>query len=234
MLTKALRTAVLLMLIPLVGCAGFNTRHLEQILDQPLDSDTVAAGLKEALRIGTERATVKTSRVDGFFGNTLIRIALPDQYTDAADALRRLGLGSQVDGFELSMNRAAEKASGEAVAVFWDAVSRMTIADAMGILNGESNAATQYFWNNTHDDLRARFQPIVQTQMEAVGVYRLYEDLASYYNLLPVPKPEAVDLDAYITRETMAGLFLMLEKEEFKIRKDPGSRTTELLRKVFG
>jgi len=234
MLRKMRSATPVLVLLLTVGCAGLNTRQIEQILDQPLDNETVAAGLKDALRIGTRRAADKTSRVDGFYGNQLIRIALPDQYTDAADALRRLGLGSQVDSFELSMNRAAEQASAEAVDVFLSAVTRLTIADALDILHGENNAATLYFWEQTNDELRSRFQPIVRERMEAVGVYRLYEDLSSYYSLLPVSKPEAVALDAYITTETLAGLFLMLEKEEFKIRKDPGARTTELLRRVFG
>jgi hypothetical protein len=227
---------MLVLLVPcflMTGCAGFNSESLNRALEQPLDGETVAAGLKEALKVGTERSTDTTSAVDGFYGNTLIRIGMPEQYNDVAGAIRQIGLGSHVDDFEVSMNRAAEKASAEAVDVFWDAITAMTISDAFGILNGEDNAATEYFRGRTSDQLRSRFQPIVITKMKEVGVYRLYDDLSSYYNMLPVSKPEAVDLDDYITDKTVDGIFLMLAKEEKKIRDDPAARTTELLRKVF-
>ena len=228
----ALTLIVCCQLLP--GCAGFNAESINRALEQPLDSETMAAGLKEALRIGTERSTATTSAVDGFNGNPLIRVALPQQYTSVADAIRGIGLGTHVDAFELSMNRAAEKASGEAVAVFWEAITKMSIADAFGILNGADDAATDYFRHQTSDNLRSRFQPIVSAKMEEVGVARYYEDLAGYYNLLPIQKPEAVDLDDYITDHTINGIFLILEDEEKKIRQDPAARTTELLRKVFG
>lgn len=220
--------------ILLGGCAGYGLDSINRALEKPLDSETVAAGLKEALRIGTERSTNQTSAFDGFYGNALIRIALPEQYDGAASTLRGFGLGSQVDDFEMSMNRAAEKASGEAVSVFWNAISNMTISDAFGILNGADDAATVYFRRQTGDELAARFQPIVINSMEAVGVYRVYDDLVAKYNLLPIPKPEAVDLDDYITTRTVDGIFAVLEGEEKKIRDDPAARTTELLRKVFG
>jgi hypothetical protein len=215
------------------GCANFNTAVLDDYLDKPLDSETVAAGLKEALEIGTERATDSTSATDGFFGNALIRIALPEQYDGVAEAVRNIGLGSQVDAFELSMNRAAEQASGEAVGVFWGAIRQMTIADAFGILEGGDTAATDYFRQKTRAELEARFAPIVSDKMGEVGVYIYYERLADAYRLLPVSKPDAVDLEDYITDRTTRGIFLMLEKEEAKIRRDPAARTTELLRKVF-
>lgn len=230
---KTRSTALILLFFLAAGCANFDASVLDDILDKPLDSETVAAGLKEALEIGTQRATDSTSKTDGFFGNALIRIALPEQYESAARAVRRIGLGSEVDAFELSMNRAAEKASGEAVAVFWAAIKKMTIADAFGILNGGDTAATDYFREKTQLELETRFKPIVTEKMEEVGVYLVYEDLKGVYQTLPVSKPEAVDLDDYITDRTTHGIFLMLEKEETKIRKDPAARTTELLRKVF-
>ncbi len=231
---KHLQTATAISLFLMAGCAGFNAETINRALEGPLDSETVAAGLKEALRIGTERSTATTSSLDGFYGNALIRIALPEQYTGVADALRKFGMGSQVEAFELSMNRAAEKASGEAVEVFWDSITKMSISDAFGILNGGDTAATDYFRRRTSAELHSRFQPIVISKMEAVGVYRLYEDLVSSYDMLPIEKPAAVDLDDYITERTVNGIFLILEKEEQKIRQDPAARTTALLRKVFG
>jgi len=216
------------------GC--LNSQTLDKILrdDGALDEPTVAAGLKEALRVGTERSTASTSKLDGFYKNSLIRIALPEQYDGAAKTLNSIGMGSYVDDFERSMNRAAERASGEAIDVFWSAITEMSISDAFAILNGGETAATDYFRRTTTTSLAARFQPIVTAAMEEVGVYNIYNDLVATYNQLPIDKPEAVDIDDYVTARTIDGIFSVLEGEEKRIREDPAARTTELLRRVFG
>lgn len=236
----ARRSLVIFLLLPLVvaGCAGLGAEQLDQILRAGdaggLDEATVAAGLKEALKVGTERATDSTSKLDGFYGNAVIRIVMPEQYQGVAETLRRIGLGGKVDEFEVAMNRAAEKASGEAVSVFWSAITQMTIADAFAILNGGETAATDYFRQRTAVTLHARFEPIVVQKMETVGVYRTYNDLIERYNQLPVEKPPPVDLDEYITSKAVDGIFVVLSGEEKRIREDPAARTTELLRRVFG
>jgi len=218
----------------LTGCINAGT--LDRVLRDggALDESTVAAGLKEALRIGTERSTASTSKLDGFYKNALIRIALPEEYNGVAKRLRNFGMGSYVDDFERSMNRAAERASGEAVDVFWSAITQMSIPDAFGILNGGETAATDYFRRTTTSSLTARFQPIVIASMEEVGLYNIYNDLVAKYNMLPIDKPEAVDIDDYVTSRTVDGIFTVLEGEEKKIREDPAARTTDLLKKVFG
>ncbi len=220
--------------VTVIGCINAGT--LGEMLgdDGALDEATVVAGLKEALLIGTERSTALTSKLDGFYRNALIRIAMPEQYDDVAETLRKFGMGSYVDDFERSMNRAAERASGEAVDVFWSAISQMSIPDAFGILYGGETAATDYFRRTTTVSLTARFQPIVIASMEEVGVYNIYNDLVAKYNLLPIDKPEAVDIDDYVTARTIDGIFPVLEGEEKRIREDPAARTTELLQKVFG
>jgi hypothetical protein len=225
-------TAVAVLLV--TGC--FNAGTLDKVFRDSgaLDESTVAAGLKEALRIGTERSTESTSKLDGFYKNALIRIALPEEYAGVAKTLNSIGMGSYVDDFERSMNRAAERASGEAIDVFWSAITAMTISDAFGILNGGETAATDYFRRTTTASLTARFQPIVTAKMEEVGVYNIYNDLVVMYNQLPIEKPEAVDIDDYVTARTVGGIFSILEGEEKRIREDPAARTTELLRKVFG
>ncbi|MCK5618977.1 MAG: DUF4197 domain-containing protein [Candidatus Krumholzibacteria bacterium] len=216
------------------GC--FDSATLDKMFqdDGALDESTVAAGLKEALRVGTERSTASTSKLDGFYKNALIRIVMPEQYAGVAKTLNSFGMGSYVDDFERSMNRAAERASGEAIDVFWSAITQMSISDAFGILNGGETAATDYFRRNTTASLTARFQPIVTAKMEEVGVYNFYNDLVAKYNMLPIDKPEAVDIDDYVTVRTIDGIFSVLEGEEKRIRDDPAARTTELLRKVFG
>jgi hypothetical protein len=131
------------------------------------------------------------------------------------------------------MNRAAERASAEATDIFWKAIAQMTLQDAFGILNGGDTAATGYFRSRTSDALRARFRPLVDERMQQVGVYRIYEPLASRYAALPFVTKPALDLDAYVTDRALDGLFGMLEREERRIREDPAARSSELLRRVF-
>ena len=228
----------ILFAVPLfmAGCSGLNAGTIEDILSAggPLDESTVAAGLKEALQVGTERGVTTTSTIDGFLGNALIRIGLPEEYHKAAGLLRTAGFGSYVDELEVSMNRAAEQASAQARGVFWDAIKRMTIADAFAILQGADNAATEYFRAQTEAELRSRFLPIVTTKMEEVGLYRAHNDLMEYAQRVPFIEVPTVDMDAYVTDNALKGLFTVLAQEELKIREDPAARTSALLRRVFG
>lgn len=200
-----------------------------------LDEPTVIAGLKEALRIGTENTVLSTSRVDGYLGNRLIRIALPDQLQSTASTLRRIGLGAQVDELETGMNRAAELAAAEARDIFWNAITGMTVSDAFGILRGHDTAATEYFEERTREELRGRFQPIVGEKIGEIGLSRVYERIAGAYNSYAPPGAERlVDLEDYVTGKALDGLFTVLGQEERRIREDPLARTTDLLRRVFG
>jgi len=198
-----------------------------------LDSATVAAGLKDALRVGSERAATSTSATDGFLGNQLIRLVVPEKLSAMTNTLRTVGFGAQVDQLEVAMNRAAEQASGEAVEIFADQINRMTVNDALGLLNGGPTAATDYFETNTSAALAERFAPIVNAKMNEVGLARSYAALASAYNALPLVTAPALDLETYVTEHTLDGLFTVLGEEEKKIRENPAARTTDLLRRVF-
>ena len=213
---------------PLLGSL-LNTATTSSVLDE----STVASGLKEALKVGSERAVSLTSAEDGFLDNSLIRIAMPESLQKVATTLRSVGMGSYVDEFEVAMNRAAESASGEAKSVFWDAITSMTLTDAMGILQGDDTAATDYFREKTSDQLSEKFKPIVQEKMAEVGVYGYYTTLVNAYNALPFTAKPQFDLEQYIVDEAQDGVFTMLAEEEVKIRQDPAKRTTELLQKVF-
>ena len=228
-----------------LSCAelGIDPAMVEQVLvaatanqgrGAGLSESTVVAGLKEALQVGTERTVSSTSQRGGFLNNPLIRIALPEELDTMAQGLRAVGMGSQVDQLEVTMNRAAETASTEAKAVFWDAVTSMTISDALGILNGPDNAATTYFRGRTETQLRQRFSPVVDGAMNQVGLYQAYDQLLGQYQLLALFKNPTVELNRYVTDETLDGLFQVLAGEEKRIREDPVARSTDLLRTVFG
>jgi hypothetical protein len=225
-------------LILLCGCAQSQIDELFEIAglgtQGALSESTVIAGLREALRVGTQRSVAVTSQQNGYFDNPLIRIALPDELDATAKALRALGFGAKVDELELAMNRAAERAAGEATPVFLDAITSMSIQDAHGILRGGDRAATDYFETRTRGTLTQRFEPIVDESMRKVGLVQLWDALLARIAILPlVPKPD-FDLNTYVTDRGLTGLFMVLAQEETRIREDPAARTTELLRNVFG
>jgi len=194
----------------------------------------VAAGLKEALKVGTENTVNVTRRLDGYFQNQAIKILMPEKLRSLESGMRVAGFGPQVDEFVLRMNRAAERAAPAAKQIFWDAVGQMTFEDARGILSGKETAATDYFRARTSERLTAAFRPIVSDSMNQVGVTRQYKELVGRFQMLPFARMESFDLDQYVVGKSLDGLFLVLAQEERKIRTDPAARVTDLLKEVFG
>ena len=193
----------------------------------------VAAGLKDALKVGTENTVNITGHLDGYFKNQAIKILMPEKLRSLESGLRMAGFGPQVDEFVLSMNRAAEKAAPAAKQIFWDAIGQMTFEDARGILAGKETAATDYFRAKTSDRLTTAFKPIVSDSMNQVGVTRQYKELVGRFQMLPFARMESFDLDQYVVGKSLDGLFYVLGQEEVKIRTNPTARVTELLQEVF-
>jgi RNA binding exosome subunit len=198
-----------------------------------LSEGKIIEGLKEALEIGTSNAVKLVSKVDGYYGNPQIKIPLPDSVKKVEKALRAVGYGSKVDAFELSMNRAAEKAAPEAKSLFMDSIKQMSFEDARRILDGRDNEATLYFEDKTRGKLTEIFKPIVHSSMSQVGVTRQYQALDAKVRTIPFTESLSFDLDKYVTDGALNGLFLMLAEEERKIRQDPAARVTDLLKEVF-
>ena len=199
-----------------------------------LTNDKIVAGLKEALTVSTRNAVASTGRPDGFLKNEAIKIVVPDKLRSVAQGMRLLGMGSQVDGLEVGMNRAAEQATPAAKQIFIDAVKRMTFADARQILSSNDTAATDYFKQQSSDQLRQAFAPIVHQAMENVGVLRRYNQIMTNPMAARVARAENFNIDDYVVGKTTDGLFYVMAQEEKKIRKDPMAQTTALLREVFG
>jgi hypothetical protein len=199
-----------------------------------LSNDRIAAGLKEALRVGTTKAVAITGRPDGFLKNEAIKILLPEKLQTAGRTLRLVGMGAQLDELEVGMNRAAEQASPQAKQIFLNAVTSMSINDARGILTGNDTAATDYFRRATSEDLTAAFAPIVHRSMQNVGVVREYQQLMQNSMAGALLRNQKFNLDDYVVGKTLDGLFYMLGQQEKQIRQNPAARTTDLLKQVFG
>jgi Protein of unknown function (DUF4197) len=192
-------------------------------------------GIKEALAQGLTKAVLNLHRSDGFYGSDLYKVLLPPDSRRAETALRGIGLGSQVDKAILAINRGAEDAVGTAGPIFTDAIEEMTLTDALGIVRGSKDAATQYFRRKTSDDLIAAFTPSVKSSLDRTQATRYYADIANSYNRLPLAFEKVdPDLTAYVVGKAVDALFDLIAREEANIRANPVARTTDILRKVFG
>ena len=199
-----------------------------------LSEKDAADGIKEALVNGTGESVKMVSVMDGYWGNPEIKIPFPSEAKNVETKLRAIGMGKQVDQFNVSMNRAAEKAAEEAKPIFIAAIKGMTVKDAINIVRGENNAATMYLKKTTSQELNAAFQPPIKTSLDNVNASKYWTEVISVYNAIPLVKKMNPDLTAYVTDKAIEGLFVMIAKEELRIRKDPMARTSELLKKVFG
>jgi hypothetical protein len=222
-----------------IGCVPYSNgqitlKKLQKALEGgSLSNEDVAAGLKEALTNGVSKGSDLVSQVDGYLKNQEIKIPFPPEVKQVEDKLRQIGMGSEVDKFILTLNRAAEDAAKEAKPIFVQAVKQMTIQDAWSILKGEQDAATQYLKKSTSTLLKEKFKPVIQNSLEKVNATKYYGDLVSSYNKIPFVQKVNPDLNEYATDKAMEGLFVMIAKEEKNIRANPLARTSELLKKVF-
>lgn len=219
------------------GLGGF-LEKAGQVINSPsvgdLSNDEIVQGLKEALKVGISNGSAQASAVDGYFKNSLIKIAFPPDIQRVEARLRQLGLGNEVDRFVLSLNRAAEDAAKKSKPVFVKAITSMTIQDAVGILRGDSTAATQYLRRTTNEELYKQFFPVVDSTLQLNKATKYYADLINTYNKLPLVQKVNPDLKQYATQKAIDGLFVLVAQEERKIRKDPVARVNDLLQKVFG
>ncbi len=216
-----------------------------------LESAGAADGLKEALRVGIRTAVEKVGQEDGFLKNPDIRIPLPSVLRKIEPVMKTAGAGEMLENLKVKMNRAAEKAAPEALDIFVAAIKDLKIEDAMGLLKGGETAATDYLREKTAGDLQEAFHPTVKETMADVNAVQTYQSIMDQYGgaisktagqLGALAKATGMgdigetdlDVNAYVTEKAIDGLFVMVGREEAKIRENPAARATDLLKSVFG
>ncbi|MCW3785443.1 DUF4197 domain-containing protein [Plebeiibacterium sediminum] len=246
-MNRFLKLFTFISLLGMYSCAELIQIANSIELETPLTENEIAQGLKEALRVGTDSAAHKLSVTNGYFSDEAVKILLPEEANIIVDNAKKIPGGEKlINDVILSINRAAEDAAKEAGPIFFKAITEMTITDAVKILGGEDNAATEYFKSKTYQELFALYSPKIKqsTDKKIIAGYsagQTWESLTSKYNQLAgsfvgqmadLHKVE-VELNDYLTQRALDGLFLKISNEESKIRKDPAARVTEILRRVF-
>lgn len=241
-------TVIILSVFLFAGCA-----ELTQVLQststlQELTEADVINGLKEALIVGSKNAAGRLSSEGGYYNDMTVKIPLPDEAKTIVENVSKIPGGEKLlEDVVLSINRAAEDAAKEVAPIFVNSVTQMTVTDAFGILKGADNAATQYLVSTTYNELYALYRPkiSVSTNKEIVAGISAQESwttLTGKWNTIATSiagrlagfKPVTTDLDDFLTKKALDGMFLKVESEELKIRKEVSARVTPILQKVFG
>lgn len=220
--------------LPFVSC---DPQDLQRVMDTVgsvgLTDLDVANGLKQALEFGVDNSVQYLSKENGYYGSPY-KILLPDEANKVIDKLKFIpGFKNLETEVVKKINQAAEDAASKAGPIFLDAVRGITFDDAMNILMGERNAATQYLHNRTYNSLYAEFQPVLVNSLNKFGALDLWSDAVNKYNSIPLVNDVNPDLADHINTKALYGLFDLIEKKEDGIRTDVSQRTTTLLQDVF-
>lgn len=248
---KIVKTLVIVLSLSLFSSCDAVQKAIEEnglpgtLGDAPLTKAEVVSGLKNALTVGTDTAVRRLNATNGFLQDAAIKILLPPEAQNIIKYITKVPGGQGlVDKTVTALNRAAEDAAGTASPIFVNAIKRMTIADAFGILRGADTAATHYLRNNTFGQLKSAFSPKIKNSLDKPLVFntsasKLYSDLVKTYNTASLggalfPKINNSNLTDYVTGKALNGLFLKIANEEKQIREDPVHRVTSILQRVFG
>lgn len=219
--------------LQLTACAELQNVAGTMLGSEALTTGEVAGGLKEALNLGISKGADRLSLTDGYF-KSAYKILLPEDVQKVTNKLQNIPGFNQVENELLKLvNRGAEDAAKKAKPIFVSAIKQMTFQDAMSILMGDKDAATNYLNKATYTQLYDAFRPEITKSLDRVNATNYWNKAVSSYNKIPLVQKVNPELDDYVTTEALKGLFSMVAKEELNIRTNLSSRTTDLLKKVF-
>jgi hypothetical protein len=232
------------------------------VQEKPLTETEVIQGLKRALDVGSTNTTSRLSNPGGYLNDPAIKILLPEEANKVISDLKAAPGGSQiyaktiepvVNDLVSAINHSAEEAAKEALPVFKDAITGMSVTDAFRILKGQykdagTHSATQYFRDQTFDQLKTLYQPKVNNALNKPvagnkSTNQIWDTFVKTYNqvatspanlIMKLEKVKEPDLSAYVTSRALNGLYSKIELEEDKIRQDPYQYADQILERVFG
>ena len=248
-MTKIKSITIVLLLLSLSSFAQLNgLKKILKVKSLPLTNTEIVNGLKDALLVGTDSAVTHLSAIDGYLKDLTIKILLPPEAKTITDNLSKLPGGSKlVDDVIVRINRAAEDAAKGAKPIFVNSVKEMTFTDALTILKGPNNAATQYFRQKTAAQLGELYRPKIRESLNknlvaGISTQQSWNELTVQWNKLAGSaigkfgglKTVDVKLEDYILQQALNGLFLKIAEREKDIRTNANARVTDVLKRVFG
>ncbi|HEA30101.1 MAG TPA: DUF4197 domain-containing protein [Leeuwenhoekiella sp.] len=226
------KAIALILIVTLSGCTELQS-VVGSLPQGGVDNQLIANGLRQALDMGIKKQVEKLTQENGFYNNELAKILLPPELQKVDKTLRSIGLGSLADEGIKALNSAATDAVGQATPIFVDAVKGITFADARNLLLGGDRSATNYLEERTREELYAKFNPTITASFEKVGAAKIWNNLITRYNNVPLTTDVNPDLTDYVTKEALDGVFNMIAVEEKDIRTSTAARTTTVLKRVF-
>lgn len=227
------KLALLMIVVLAAACDSATLAQLGNLGVGTLSQSEVGAGLKEALNVGISKGADALSATDGYFKSPY-KILLPPEARKVADRLQNIpGFKNFEETILEKINRGAEDAAKKAKPIFVNAITSMSFSDAMNILMGEKDAATQYLQRTTADQLYQEFNPVIVESLDKFDAREYWSKAINAYNKIPLVEKANPDLGDYVTKEALNGLFGMVAKEELNIRTNLTARTSDLLRRVF-
>ncbi len=236
------RWTFLFMMVALLFSTDVEAQKLKGLLNKAkevvnngggLSKEEVGNGLKEALNIGVGEAVDFLSVEDGYYKSPY-KILMPEEAEKVMGKLRVVPGFSNIEADILEkINRAAEDAATKAKPIFISAIKQMTFKDAMNILMGEQDAATRYLEKSTYDQLYSEFKPVIIASLDKFKARETWKGAINAHNKLPFVKKANPDLDDYVVKQALVGMFGLVQKKEENIRGNADARPSALLQKVF-
>ena len=203
-------------LLTLTACEELKNAAVVAITKQ-LTNEDIGNGLKAALDLGIGKGADALSQKGGFF-NSPYKILLPEEARQVAEKLRFIpGFNKVEDVIVEKINAGAEDAAAKAKPIFINAIKQMTFSDALNILMGDKNAATTFLKRTTYDQLYKEFNPTIVASLDKYDARKYWSDATTTYNRIPFVKKADPNLDDYVTKEALNGLFSMVEQKERSI-----------------
>lgn len=211
-------TAALTPLLTLSGCAGGQGFSLVE-------------AIRRLLTLSSQRAFAALMQENGFFDSQIARINVPDQLGGAA-ASGIVAALLRTEAFQSRLmrqvNRAAEKGAALAAPIVTDAITSLSVEDALSVVRGGSSAAT----DNLSSALGTR---LVEAMLPGVSDgLKLFDSTIVTQALKVATGIDFAGLRDDVTRKASDGIYRAMANEEAAIRANPNATGDPLLMAVFG
>jgi hypothetical protein len=215
----------LLFLVPLfimTSCATLGKMALK-----PSTFETITA-VKDILNSSAFKAVTKLQKLSSEGGEG----ALPPELKTVLAGMKTLGMGQDIEKVTQAVGNASNLALKESSVIMADAIKEVSISDAVAVVLGGENAATQVLKNAMTTVVKKRYSTMLGAQLAKTDETKYWPMAAGAYNLLAKNKVET-NLSDFIADKAVDAIFLTMGHEETQLRKDPASIGSAVVNKVF-